>query len=165
MADHLGQEPTCGRSAYARGVEVAEGFHRLPGFRPLIVVLAVISALLPLPVVSAGGEGTEFYLVHLLLSLWAVLRVSGCGIKDTGHHLVVRNPVRTVRIPWADVQDIELGRFGVMPKVGVRRTDGTAVGVFGLPIAASGDDADASTLRLVERLRSKARQVHGERAG
>ena len=141
---------------------MAEGFHRLPGFRSMIIGLAAIGALLPLPVVSAGDEGKLFYLVHLLLGVWMALRVSGCGIKDAGDHLVVRNPVRTVRIPWADVRDFELGRFGVMPKVGVRRTDGTAVGVFGLPIAASGDDADASTLRLVERLRNKARQVHGE---
>jgi hypothetical protein len=142
---------------------VSGRFQRLPGFRAIILVIASVTALLPLPTVLAPDvtPGTRIigYGPVLAGCLWAAFRVSGCGLRDAGDHLVIRNPLRTVRIPWRDVASVELGRFGVMPKVGVRRTDGSAVGIFGLPIAASGKDADASTLRLMEEMRAKAQQV------
>lgn len=135
-------------------------WHRLPGFRWLFVVLGSVGALLPLPAVLAPGASTTVrlgcYLPFAVVCAWLVLRVSGCGVKDDADHLVVRNPLRTVRVPWSQVEDFELGRFGVVPKVGVRLRGGSAVGIFGLPIGASGDDADASTHRILEVLRRRA---------
>lgn len=136
-------------------------WHRLPGFRRLFTGLGTVAALMPLPAVLSPDVSTTarlgFYLPFAVLCAWVVLRVSWCGVKDDEHHLVVRNPLRTVRVPWSQVQDFELGRFGVMPKVGVRLRDGSAVGIFALPIAASGDAADASTVRLLETLRRRVR--------
>jgi hypothetical protein len=137
------------------------GWHRLPGFRWLFIVLGTVAALMPLPAVLSPGVSTAarlgFYLPFAVVCAWVVLHVSRCGVKDEADHLVVRNPLRTVRVPWSQVQDFELGRFGVVPKVGVRLRDGSAVGIFGLPIAAGGGDADASTIRLLQVLRSRAR--------
>lgn len=69
---------------------------RLCGFRTLIVVLA---ALLPMPAPLTPGVPVGSRLVVLaplvLAALWMALRVSGCGVRDDGEHLVVRNPVPT----------------------------------------------------------------------
>jgi hypothetical protein len=142
---------------------VSERYVRLRGVRTITIVLAVLLVLMPLPTMTdpkiSVAARVVWYGPLLLVAAWMVFRVSGCGLRDAGDHLVIRNPLRTVRIPWWDVASVELGRFGVMPKVGVRRTDGSAVGIFGLPVAASGQDADASTLRLMDEMRAKAQQV------
>lgn len=139
---------------------MAGTWHRLPGFRWLFTALGTVACLMPLPAVLSPGVSTParlgVYLPFALLCVWVVLRVSRCGVRDGGDHLVVRNPVRTVRLPWSEVQDFELGRFGLVPKVGVRLRDGSAVGIFALPVAASADAADAGTLQPLETLRRRA---------
>lgn len=146
---------------------MSERYVRLRGVRTITIILAVLLVLMPLPTMMdpeiSVAARVVWYGPLVLIAAWMVIRVSGCGVRDEGDHLVVRNPLGTVRIPWRDVASVDLGRFGVMPKVGVRRTDGSAVGIFGLPIAASGQDADASTLRLVDEMRAKAQRVQSGR--
>lgn len=134
-------------------------WHRLPGLRWLFMGLATAGALVPLPAVLSTGVSTTaqlgFHLAFAVLCAW-VVQCASRGANDDADHLVVRNPLRIVRVPWSQVHDFELGRCEVMPKVGVRLRDGNAVGRIALPVAASADDADASTLRLLETLRRRA---------
>lgn len=132
-------------------------FKQTPGTRWTFIIVGFLGAILPLPAVLdesvSTGVRLTLYLPYLAWCMWMILRLSRCGIKDAGDALVVRNPVRTISIPWSSVAEFEHGRFGILPKVGVRRIDGSSVGVFGLPVAAHGPDP--STRRLLDSYEAK----------
>jgi hypothetical protein len=67
--------------------------------------------------------------VGLVLSLWALLRLSRCAIYADAEGIRILNPLSTTRLRWDEVRGFELADRGPCR---VERVDGSHVKVFGL---------------------------------
>lgn len=69
-----------------------------------------------------------------LCLLWIVLafRTLRIGVLPSRDGLVIRNVIRTRRVPWADIERFELGQWGGFPCGAARLVDGRSVTSFAL---------------------------------
>ena len=67
--------------------------------------------------------------VGLVLSLWALLRVSRCGIYTDADGIRILNPLSTTRVRWDELRRFELADGG---SCRAERVDGSHVRVFGI---------------------------------
>lgn len=69
------------------------------------------------------------YVVGLVLSAWALLRLSRCGIYADAEGVRILNPLATTRVRWDEVRCFELADRGPCR---VERADASPVRVFGI---------------------------------
>jgi hypothetical protein len=67
--------------------------------------------------------------VGLVLSLWALLRLSRCGIYADAEGIRILNPLSTTRVRWDELRGFELTDRGPCR---VERVDASDVRVFGI---------------------------------
>jgi hypothetical protein len=67
--------------------------------------------------------------VGLVLSLWALLRLSRCGIFAGAEGIRILNPLSTTRLRWDELRRFELTDRGACR---IERCDGSQVKVFGI---------------------------------
>ena len=84
-------------------------------------------ALLLLGPRDAGSVVEE--VVGLMLSLWALLRLSRCGIYADAEGIRILNPLSTTRVRWDELRGFDLADRGPCR---VERLDGSHVKVFGI---------------------------------
>jgi hypothetical protein len=84
-------------------------------------------ALLLLGPRDAGAVVEE--VVGLVLSLWALLRLSRCGIYADGEGIRILNPLSSTRVRWDEVRRFELTDRGACR---VEHVAGSQVKVFGI---------------------------------
>jgi hypothetical protein len=106
--------------------------YRSPG--PALVLRAagvwcglMMIALLLLGPRDAGSVVKE--VVGLVLSLWALLRLSRCGIYADWEGIRILNPLSSTRVRWDEVRRFELTDRGPCR---VERVEGSHVKVFGI---------------------------------
>lgn len=100
-----------------------------------------------LSVVVFGGLG-GFYCLRLA---FVEVRADAEGIR-------IRNPVRTHRVRWQDIQRFHYGRKGLLLKGLADLTDGTTLGMFAIPLAPAAPER-SSGYRMVEELGARLRRV------
>lgn len=136
--------------------------YRARGLATVYVVAGVLMALLPLGAVLdaslSWGERLAWYLPLLAVALFMVLRLARVAVVATEGSVVVRNPFRTVEIPWTEVERIAPG-VGLLRKVAFHRRDGSVVPASALPTGGGG--VDASTQRMIDELEERRRQQAG----
>jgi hypothetical protein len=87
----------------------------------------VMVALLLLGPRDAGSVVED--VVGLVFSLWALLRLSRCGIYADGEGIRILNPLSTTRVRWDELRRFELTDRG---SCRVERVAGSQVKVFGI---------------------------------
>jgi hypothetical protein len=106
--------------------------YRSRGLAIVLRVAGVWFALTTITLLLIGPRDAVSILqdvVGLLISLWALLWVSRCGIHTDGDGILIRNPFSTTRVPREQVRRFELTDRGPCR---VERIDGSQVKAFGI---------------------------------
>ena len=96
-------------------------------------------------------EGLLFIAVLLLVLGAASLRGLLACVKPSIAGVTIMNPLRTVRLSWAEIDHFDLGRAGYFPRVGrAHLTDGRIVHIWAIqgvdPTIRKGPDRRATAL-------------------
>jgi hypothetical protein len=95
----------------------------------IVVPYAVAGCLL------AGAMGT------------GTIRAARAGAVVTEVGVIIRNPTKTVELPWSNVEGFSLGESGIYSTVGiVHTTDGGPLRIWGIQGRKRGRDASAERL-------------------
>lgn len=136
--------------------------YRVRGLTTVYVVAGMLMALFPLGAVLSSSlswaERLAWYLPLLTVAVFLVLRLARVAVVATDGSVVVRNPFRTVEIPWTDVDRITHG-VGLLRKVAFHRRDGSVVPASALPTGGGG--VDDATQRMIDELEEHRRQQAG----
>lgn len=134
--------------------------YRVRGLSVMYAVAGVLMALLPLGAVLSAdlvwGERLAWYLPLLAIALFMVFRVARVAVIATEDRVVVRNPFRTIQIPWNKIRSIEVG-VGVLRKAAFQRRDGSVIPASALPTGGAG--VDDATQRMIDELDERRRHA------
>lgn len=135
-----------------------EEVYRVRGLSVMHVIVGLLMPLFPLsavldPTVPLGTR-LAWYLPLVAVALFMIFRLSQVAVIATDQTVTVRNPFRTVKIPWSQVASIDHG-VGLLRKVGLRLQNGPVVPVSALPTGGGG--VDESTQRMIDELEARRR--------
>lgn len=136
--------------------------YRVRGLSVMYVIMGGLMPLLPRPAVLdptvPPGTRLAWYLPLIAVALFMVFRVSRVAVIATDGSVTVRNPLRTVEIPWSHLTAVDHG-VGLLRKVAFRLEDGTVVAASALPTGGGG--VDQPTRRVIDELEAR-RRAHVE---
>lgn len=127
-----------------------DGVEPGPILRAGFAIIATVNSALALVwlVAATGVTATERLIPFLIFSATAILcgRMVFSGVRLSGEGVLVRNPLRSHRIPWSRFLEFDLAPWGWYPEVGqVLVRDGKPIYVFALAeqgrFGLFGDDA------------------------
>lgn len=117
---------------------------------------AVLLLVFPLPAVLDSevplGVRLAWYAPLVLIAAFVLVRVTRVAVIAQDDAVVVRNPFRTIRIPWSDLRQIDVGG-GALRKVRFHRDGGSPVRASALPTGGAG--VDARTQEMIDSLRAR----------
>lgn len=92
------------------------------------------------------------------------VRTGRAGVYLRPDELVVRNTFRTFRMPWDDVDRVDVGRAGrpSLPCVVVRTTSGQAVPLWCLQPSTRGRKGESKQVRVLQEVQQAVRTVKRE---
>lgn len=140
-----------------------ETVYRVRGLSVMYVIVGVLMPLFPLgavldPSVSLGVR-LAWYLPLVAAALFMMFRLSRVAVIATDRSVRVRNPLRTIEIPWSQVTSIDHG-VGLLRKVAFHLRDGTVVAASALPTGGGG--VDEPTQRTIDELEARRRDHAGK---
>lgn len=142
-----------------RALETVDGVR---GLSVMYVVMGGLMPLFPLPAVLDPtvplGTRLAWYLPLVVVALFMIFRLSRVAVIATDRSVTVRNPLRTVEIPWSQVTAIDHG-VGLLRKVAFRLHDGSVLAASALPTGGGG--VDQPTRRIIDELEAR-RRAHVE---
>ena len=153
-----------GRRRYAADVTEPVTFRNAE----LAVGLAVLGAVMSLLLLAFAIVAEESVVVRAaaavlgLASAWLyIARVARASVRACDDGLVIRNPLRTVRVGWCEIESFEahLGMGGVQPRVALR--DGRKVALWAVQSPRRRlRQADDTATRAVSRLNRLLEERH-----
>ena len=142
-----------------RNTELTVGLAVLGGVMGLLLLAFALVAEVPV-VARAGAAAVGLATVWLYLG-----RMARASVRASDDELVIRNPLRTVRLRWREIECFEtrLEMGGVIPRVALR--DGRKVGMWAVQSPRRRlRHADDTATRAVARLNRLLDERHpGER--
>jgi hypothetical protein len=129
----------------------------------LIAVVAVLFACASLVagIVRDGSTGARFGPVVpvVLLSAFCLLRLARAGVYADDEGIRVLNPLRTVRIPWEQVDHFSLRPYKGFPSVGFAElVDGGRVQMWGIQARSYNTAAKRVPEELIEALNRRLQE-------
>jgi hypothetical protein len=106
--------------------------YRSPGLALVLRAAGVWFGLMMVALLLLGPRDTGSIVeqvVGLVLSLWALLRLSRCGIYADADGIRILNPLSTTRVRWDEIRRFELTDRG---SCRIERVDASHVNVFGI---------------------------------
>jgi hypothetical protein len=106
--------------------------YRSPGLAVVLRVAGVWFGLMMIALLLLGPRDVGSVVedvVGFVLSLWALVRLSRCGISAGAEGIRIVNPLSTTRVRWDQIRGFDLTDRGPCR---VERVDGSQVRVFGI---------------------------------
>ena len=142
-----------------RNTELAIGLALLGGVMGLLLLTFAVVAEDSV-VVRAGAA------VLGLVTAWLYIgRIARASVRACDDGVVIRNPLRTVRLGWREIESFEtrLGMGGVQPRVALR--DGRKVALWAVQSPRRRlREADDTATRAVTRLNRLLEERHSDRS-
>jgi PH (Pleckstrin Homology) domain-containing protein len=144
-----------------RAIEKRSGWIRDPGQSTFVIVVAVLFGGFMLAIAWQEARGLGASIVSVLVAAaWSWFTIARCalsGARVDPEALLIRNPFRTLILPWSDVVRARIGPHGFWPLIAiVDLTDSRSVHVWALQ-ATPRPRAMSRLLTAVERLDAQIR--------